>query len=245
MRYTIITSIGLIAVALRAQETATELTLEQFKGSGEAVKELERAGSQTVPFAAGGLIRIDGSYGDLTIEGSDAPDVEIGWTKALGYGSSDRDKPRFDKVKVNAMRTSDSELAITIEAPSPNKLLHPLATKNDRVALEVSIRVPRNSRLVIHHGVGLVSVENVTGDLDIHGSRGDLYVELPEGGPYAIDAKTKLGVVNSDFAGSPKMRPYRMGENFATQSPATSSKIRLRMGFGGITVKRLVAESTR
>jgi hypothetical protein len=92
----------------------------------------------------------------------------------------------------------------------------------------------------------MVLVSNVIGDIDASGGRGDLLVELPGTGPYAIDAKSKFGVVQSDFAGSPRLALYRVGESFATSNATdatTAPRIRLRMGFGGITIKRVAPES--
>ena len=143
-------------------------------------------------------------------------------------------------------RHSDSELSISTNAPSANRFVHPFGGKGGGVALEYWIHVPRSSRLVIQHGVGMVSVSNVMGDIDASGGRGDLLVGLPGTGPYAIDAKSKFGVVSSDFAGSPRLALYRMGERFATLNSTDGTaapRIHLRMGFGGITIKKIAPES--
>jgi hypothetical protein len=65
---------------------------------------------------------------------------------------------------------------------------------------------------------------------------------LPETGAYSFDAKSKLGTVISDFEGTPRLRRYRLGESYANgRSP--SSMIRLRAGFGGITIKAVPPET--
>jgi hypothetical protein len=83
----------------------------------------------------------------------------------------------------------------------------------------------------------------VIGDVEASGGRGDILMWLPGPGPYAIDAKTKVGVVSSDFAGSAKLARYALGERFAGHSAPAPPRIRLRMGFGGIAIKRAPPES--
>jgi hypothetical protein len=182
----------------------------------------------------------------VSVEGWEQPKVEVTVLKMLSYGFKSDQKERLERVHVATDRRSDSELSISTSAPSANRLVHPFAGKGGGVALEYWIRVPRSSRLVIQHGVGMVSISSVVGDIDASGGRGDLLLGLPGTGPYAIDARSKLGVVSSDFAGSPRLALYRMGERFATvdaKDTTAGPRIRLRMGFGGITIKRVAAES--
>jgi hypothetical protein len=241
---TAILALGLLnAVSTSAQTTQGELSVPLFNQHGDEMKQFQVTSTETVNFAPGGLIRITGSYGDVSVEGWEQPKVEVTVIKALPYGFNNEDKQRLERVKVATDRRSDSELSISTNAPSANRFVHPFGGKGGGVALEYSIRVPQSSRLAIQHGVGMVSVSNVVGDIDASGGRGDLLVALPGPGPYAIDAKNKFGVVSSDFAGSPRLALYRLGERFAASDATAAPHIRLRMGFGGITIKRLAPES--
>jgi hypothetical protein len=241
---TAVIALGLLnAVSMPAQTTPSELSVPIFNKHGDEMKQFQVTSTETVNFAPGGIIRITGSYGDVSVEGWEQPKVEVTVIKALSYGFSNEDKERLERVHVATDRRSDSELSISTSAPSANRFVHPFGGKGGGVALEYWIRVPRSSRLVIKHGVGMVSVSNVVGDIDAAGSRGDLLVALPAPGPYAIDARSKLGVVSSDFAGSPRLALYRLGERFATSDAIAAPRIRLRMGFGGITIKRIAPES--
>ena len=245
---TAIIALGLLnAVSTPAQTTQGELSVPLFNKHGDEEKQFQVTSTDTVNFAPGGLIRITGSYGDVSVEGWEQPKVEVTVIKSLSYGFSKEDQQRLERVKVATDRRSDSEFSISTSAPSANRFVHPFGGKGGGVALEYWIHVPRNSRLVIKHGVGMVSVSNVVGDIDASGGRGDLFVGLPGPGPYAIDAKNKFGVVSSDFAGSPRLALYRMGERFdslhATDATA-APHVRLRMGFGGITIKKLPSESS-
>jgi hypothetical protein len=237
-------TLGMIqAQPAAAQNAATASEISIFNGRGEELKQLRRSTAETLKFAPGGLVRIAGSYGDLVVEGWDRPEVEIAVTKSLFYGFSKDDQQRFEQVRVSNQRVSDSELSISTSAPFPKRWLHPLGSKGDGVAVEYEIKVPRNSRLSIQHGVGLVSISNVIGDVEASGGRGDILMWLPGPGPYAIDAKTKFGVVSSDFTGSSKLVRYRLGERFASENTPASPRIHLRMGFGGIAIKRSPPES--
>ena len=76
---------------------------------------------------------------------------------------------------------------------------------------DTRLRVPRDSRLVIYHGGGNILIDNVTGAIDATNREGDIAVMLPGPGPYAIDARSKMGTVISDFAGKAHVR-YFIGE---------------------------------
>jgi hypothetical protein len=105
------------------------------------------------------------------------------------------------------------------------------------VKVEYTVRVPRDSRLVVHHDNGYVWVSDVTGDIEANSHTGDMIVMLPDPGPYSIDATTRMGRVSSDFTGRARTR-FLLGTHFAYASQAPSRRIYLRMGRGSITVKK-------
>jgi hypothetical protein len=206
--------------------------------------------TEKVDFAPGGTIHLNGSYGHLTIEGWDEPRVEIVVTKSLAHyyepeGLQDAAQ-RLEHVRVAATRRSDTDLEIStivdsrnhayfISPPLPEKAAH-------GVNIDYQIQVPRNSHLVIHHGVGYVQVGGVTGDIEATGHRGDIVLMLPEHEAYSIDAKSKIGPVLSDVSGRARVQHF-VGERFRASAPPSSRRIYLRMGFGGITIKHIPVES--
>jgi hypothetical protein len=197
-----------------------------------AEQRVEVTKTERVNFAPGGIIRVNGSYGTLNVEGWDRPEVEIAVVKSTQqyYETKQRENAatRLERVRITTERVSDTELAIS--------------THQDRkISVDYEIRVPRDSRLEIHHGSGQVLVANVTGDIQATGHRGDLLLMLPDTGAYSIDAKTKVGVVTSDFAGDLHRRGYLLGERFS--SPCATHRVYLRMGFGGITIKSVSPEA--
>jgi hypothetical protein len=61
---------------------------------------------------------------------------------------------------------------------------------------------------------------------------------------YSIDAKSKFGVVSSDFEGTAHINRYRLGERYTTANSPSSHQIHLRMDFGGITIKAIPPEAS-
>jgi hypothetical protein len=105
--------------------------------------------------------------------------------------------------------------------------------------LELQVRTPRDSKLVIHHGAGYVLVSRVTGEIEAISRSGDIVLMLP-GDPdrYSIDAKSKWGNISSDFAGTAHNTKL-LGEQFTRTNSPPSRRIYLRIGFGGITIKEV------
>jgi len=204
-------------------------------------------------FSPGGVIRLENSYGYLTVEGWDEPKVEVTLTKSTDrfYETGEKEKAAqlFDQVRVVTDRRSDKELAIATILPARNSLLtfvlpsgrivlsRPLPPNNKRgVTVEYRVLVPRESRLVVHQDNGYVWVSDVAGDLDVNSHTGDMIVMLPDAGAYSVDARTRLGRVSSDLVGKTS-NPFLAGSHFTYLSPAPARRIHLRMGRGSITIK--------
>ncbi len=203
--------------------------------------------TERVNFAAGGLIHIKGSYGDLNVEAWDRPEIEVTVIKSLPYGYKlkqlDQATARLDGIHIVTERNTPAEATITTELPARHAAWIPPFTRHTSggVMVEYEIHVPRDSRLAIHHGTGSVSVSGVSGDIDARAGRGDILLWLPPGA-YALDARVKFGVVSSDLTGSAHNK-YLIGESFTQANPAPAHRLYLRMGFGGITLKEIQPES--
>lgn len=211
-------------------------------------KPVQATSTERFDFAPGGLIRIDHSFGALTVEAWDKPQVEVVVTRSLPLrfgesGTPDKDQARLDSIQVKTGLTSSAEFAVTTTLASRHGDWAPPLPANttNHVEAVYELHVPRDSRLVIRHGVGLVQVIGVSGDIDATASRGDILLWLPQT-PYAIDAQTKLGKVSSEFDGAASSR-YLAGQRFIQQAPAPAHRLRLRMGFGGITIGKTLPES--
>ena len=195
--------------------------------------------TERVPFAPGGTIRLDNSYGYLTVEGWDAPEVEITVIKSTAsfYEPSQQQSAEqpFAQVRVAAERRSDKELAISTTSPVRHRFL-PKAPRS--VTVEYRIRVPRDSRLVVHHDNGYVWVSDVTGDIDVRSHTGDMIVMLSDAGPYSIDARTRMGSVSSDVTGKTlsRLSQFLVGSHFDYTSQTPKRRVYLLMGRGSIEI---------
>jgi hypothetical protein len=205
--------------------------------------------TEDVNFAPGGMIRVEDSIGYLNVEGWDKPQVEITVAKSMPYDyklkQPEEARKHLDSVQIATERKSDTELVISTTLAHRQGLMKPILPRKTSadVRVEYEIHAPRNSKLVIHHGVGSVIVIDVAGDIEASGGRGDIMLMLRDSGFYAIDAKSKLGTVISDFEGTTKLNRYRMGERYATTASSPSpQRIQLRMGFGGITINAVPPE---
>ena len=218
-----------------------------LRGEGAIAPPPEKTITERVDFAPGGTIRINGSYGDLNVEGWDRPEIEVSVIKTLPYGfkpkQPDQAAAHLDAIHIVTERKTPTEATITTELPARHLAWTPPFTRHTtgEVMAEYEIHVPRDSRLAIHHGTGSVSVSGVTGDIDARVGRGDILLWLPPGS-YSLDARTKFGIVSSDLDGATHNK-YLIGESFTQANPPPAHRLFLRMGFGGITLKRILPES--
>jgi hypothetical protein len=197
--------------------------------------------TERVPFPAGGTIRVDHSYGYLAVEGWDEPEVEVTVTKSTDrlYAADEKEKVSeyFNQVRVTTERRTDNALVISTVLPVRNSFgRRLLPNKKHGITVDLTVRVPRDSQLVVHYDNGYVWVSDVTGDIEVKSHTGDMIVVLPEAGAYSIDAATRLGRVSSDFEGRAR-HEFLIGGQFAGTSGTSLRRVYLRMGRGSITIK--------
>jgi hypothetical protein len=186
-------------------------------GQDAAKQTVPAAGTERVDFAPGSLLRLTTPSSNLMVEAWDQPEVEIARTC-------------MDTNRVVTQRPSATELAVSI-AQQPGKKCG--------VKLDVQVRTPRDTRLVIHHGAGYVLISRVIGEIEAISQSGDIVLMLPdEPDRYSIDAQTKWGNIFSDFTGTAHNLKL-LGEHFTRTNPSPSRRIYLRIGFGGIAIKEV------
>ena len=207
--------------------------------------------TERVNFQPGGAIRLENSYGYLTVEAWDEPEVEIVVTKStdrfLEPEQKEHAQKAFEQIRVVSDRRSDKELVISTTLPDRHgfpysilpsrQIIFTMPKKTTLgVTVDCTVHVPRDSRLVVHQDHGYVWVSDVAGDIEVRSHTGDMIVLLPDPGPYSIDARTRLGSVSSDTAGSGH-KQFLVGTQFVHARQAPSRRIFLRMGRGSITIK--------
>ncbi len=235
-------------------------TVLQVRGEDAAPKQVRTVHTERVNFAPGGLIRLQDSFGTLTLEGWDRSEVEIKVIKSLEryYEPAEQEEAarRLEQVRVSMELREDGELAVSTVAPrrffgrklgadSLDKftgiLRHTLGGESG-VMLEYKIHVPREARLVIRHGPGRVLVSAINGEIDVTSNSGYVVLMLPDSGAYSIDARSKFGVVSSDFEGAAHRR-HLVGSEFAQPVQSPARRIYARTGAGSITIKAVPAEA--
>jgi len=198
--------------------------------------------TQHLDFAAGGQLRMKHSTGEVTIEGWDQPDAEITTTKSTKreYEAGDRENAvrELDKVRVVAQRQGD-DLVVTTEFPK-HHLFPPPSPWGSAVDfdLQYDIKVPRGARVLVDHNTGEVNVDNITGEVHITDKQGLILLHLSENRPYAINARSGLGSVDSDFAGAEKRTRLLLGHSFLENPPGTPQQLYLRIRYGDIVILR-------
>ena len=199
--------------------------------------------TERVEFAPGGAIQVNGSAGELNIEGWDRAEVEITVTRSTYRPDTPKDqdlaKRQLEAIKVTTERKSPTELVINTALP-PRTFWAKVAGCRPDVQVDYRIRVPRDSKLVIRHSTGGVVVYNVAGDIDAFVRTGDIILQLPAAGQYSFDAQTRFGGIYSDFDGSYKIA-HLTSERFAQSAAAQARKVYLRVHTGGIKIQKVAS----
>lgn len=189
-------------------------------------------------FPSGGALKMANSSGELVVEAWDQPGIEITTvksTKAYYSGKAREEAAReLDQVKITA-EAKGNDIVISTVLPRHSKLLR-LFEGESKFDTEYYIHVPRNARIEIAHDIGEVHIQGVTGEIHASVNMGLISVQVPQDAQCAIDAKTKLGSVVSDFAGDEK-RERLLGHAFTASGG--SQKLYLRAGDGDIMVLQL------
>jgi hypothetical protein len=189
----------------------------------------------------GGLLRLKNSFGELTVEGWDRPDVEITTIKSTKteYAAQDRERVsgELEKVRVSVERQSEG-LVVTTDFPHHRGLPFASLWRATDLDLEYHIKVPVNANLAVDHGAGEVYVDNLVSDIHVTVRNGGITLLLPQEAAYNIDAKSDLGGVTAGSPGSDKRKPWLLGHQFVQRTAAAPS-LYLRAGFGDITILRM------
>jgi len=209
-----------------------------------APQAIEATSTERVKFPAGGTIRVEGSYGYLSVDGWDEPQVEITITKTTDRffkpGEEEDAKRRLTRIQVVTERRSETELSIQTTRPSRRgRWLLPVLPKSKAgVTVEYQIHMPRTAHLIVRNDTGYLWISDIAGPIDARSHTGDMIVMLPSAGSSAIDAKSRVGGISSDFAGHAGS-PLVVGRSFVHSGGNSSQRIYLRMGRGNITIKQI------
>jgi len=209
---------------------------------GGAERPVQVVTTESVDYS-GGTIRLTSMYGELNVEMWEEPRVEVTATRTAFRHADSKDeeqgKAYLNRIKVAVKKAANGDVEVTTQFPGRNRFMRAIRGLGD-FNLDYRVKVPRNARLEIRHGVGDVMIEGVDGDIDAKVKSGDIVVQLPSSGNYAIDAKTSLGTVYSDTDGK-QGSSYLVGQRLEGGSGHT---VHLRVSVGGISIQRVRASST-
>jgi len=203
--------------------------------------------TEQMDFPAGGVLRLNNSAGELTVEGWDRPQIEITTVKTttIPYPPREREKALqiLDRARVD-VRREGNELVITTDFPGGG-FRSGLFGGTAGFDLDYRIKVPSSTRLIANHGVGEVHVQDLTGDLEISVHEGEITLGLPEQARYAIHAKSNCGSVVSDFPGKEKGRFWFIGHQVEHDDSAAPHKLDLKIGYGDIIILKTPPQKTQ
>jgi hypothetical protein len=185
--------------------------------------------TQSIEFAAGGLLRLKNSTGALTIEAWDKPGVELTTLKAAKPMLDPRDREKaageLEKVTFTAERHGN-ELEVT--TASPRRLGH--------IDISYHLWVPRNTRLAIDHGAGEVNIEGVAASIEAALRKGEIFLYLPADFTYSTRALTNYGSINVPADSTLKPEHFHLGHSLVQEAAGKPDTLNLKVGFGDIYI---------
>ena len=198
-------------------------------------KRVEVSTTRHIDFISRGVIRIEKSFGEVFVDGWDKNEVEVTVIKAIKASpdtpeDQERARHKLDTVNVTASKQSADTILIASSLPFRKNF-----------DLVYRIKVPRESDLFIKHSIGEVTVDGVLGELEITSDIGEITVNLQDGREYNIDAKVKIGEVQSAFSGKSK-RSYLLSEKFSRDERTESHRVYLRVGIGEIAINKNIGK---
>jgi hypothetical protein len=201
--------------------------------------------TERLEFGSRGTIQILDSFGEVSVEGWDKPEVELTVIKKTQKQYEPKKLAKglkeLERVKVEMAQVSESSLLViktTFPSRTPTRLMKGKTNTN----LEYAIRVPRHSSLMIKHDIGEVGVTNVDGDIEATNRIGEIHVRAPGENQYAVDARVKIGDVSSEFGNANYSRQKLLGAKMESNLPPNTRRLYLRVGIGDIQVSKMPNE---
>ncbi|MDN5717706.1 MAG: hypothetical protein L0G89_10790 [Janibacter sp.] len=195
---------------------------------------LKQSQTREQPITANGAVRFSGEVGDVRFRAAEAgerPRAVITSTWGLGKPTS-------------AVRTSGGATSLTASCPRPS-----LGTV---CRVDWLVIVPADTDLTIEHGVGAVSLEGTSGDLDLQVGVGD--VSITESGAETVSADIGVGAIDYEAVEPPRSVDVRVGvgeatvrvpdtEGYRVDTSGGSSDVINNLGNDSTSSRRITVES--
>jgi hypothetical protein len=200
-------------------------------------QKVEISHTDTLNLLSGGVLRLQHTFGEVSIEGWDRPQVEIVTIKSTKdfYEAKDLKSATAELQRVHTTaELSGKDVVIT--AGFPHVSFPPsLPWTEPSIDVEYRIKVPMDAAMEIQHGAGEVHLSNVSADVHADVRNGTITLDLAPESQYAIQAKSDWGDVISDFPGKPHRRFWLIGHQFTGKSGG-AHKLVLTAGYGDIVI---------
>ncbi|MGH9832433.1 MAG: DUF4097 family beta strand repeat-containing protein, partial [Blastocatellia bacterium] len=192
-------------------------------------REAEIKTTQTLEFGAKGTIQIVDSFGSVKVEGWDKEEVELTVTKRTQKKYEPKDLAKaakgLERFKVTMEPVGETSMMV-INTAYPSWTPARMFRGKTNLNLDYLIKVPRQSALLIKHGIGEVEVTNVSGDIEATASIGEISLKLPEDQSYAVDARVRIGDVSSEFGQTThRQGMFAVGAKLAGEPAAPTRRI--------------------
>lgn len=222
------------------RRTASSLLTAMLLIAGSAIPAANEKASFVTTHAAdfnpGGRVDIEDSFGELHITGWDEPRIEVVVSrktqKEYDPAGIARAEEMLRRVVVDIEQPQPDHIVIATHFPDRNLLTRPLRGKTN-LDLTYEVRIPRNSALWVKHDIGDVRIDGISGDVNATCRVGDINVNLPADVAYDIDARSRIGSVNTPFS---ERRSGLLGGHAASDLEA-ERKLYARVGIGEITIR--------
>ena len=211
-------------------------------------REAEVTTTQSLEFGARGTIQIVDSFGTVKVEGWDKEEVELTVTKRTQKKYEPKNIAKaikgLERFKVTMEPVGETSMMV-IHTAYPSWTPARMLRGKSNLDLDYLIKVPRQSALLIKHGIGEVEVTNVSGDIEATASIGEISLKLPEDQQYTVDARVRIGDVSSEFGqATQRQGVFAVGAKLAGDPAAPTRRIFARIGIGDIQVTKIRAEKS-
>ena len=193
--------------------------------------------TERVSFANRVSVYLKDTFGEISVEGWERDEVEIqltrGTQKDYELTAHAKEQRWLEKIKIVA--TKDGAGGLLIETKN-------MPFMKNNFTLEYKIKVPQTIFLKVKHSLGEVRIANIIGDIEATCRIGEIVLNLPEKERYDVDARAKIGEVESEFGGQYN-RQKLLGAKLTDEAKQSEPhKVYLRVGIGEVNVKKLGAE---
>ncbi len=211
-----------------------------------ARQKVESTTTQNLEFGARGAIQIVDSFGSVRVEGWDREEVELTVTKKTRKRYEPKNlakgQKELERVKVTMDLVGETSMMVINTSYPPWTPARMFRGKTN-LDLDYLVKVPRQCSLLIKHGIGEVSVADISGDIEATASIGEITLNLPQGQQYAVDARVRIGDVSSEFGQTTQRKGlFSVGAKLAGDPATPARRVFLRMGIGDIQVTKLRSE---